>query len=182
VIYSVKAGVYGTGHTEGIYFRDIEVVDASIGFHLDSGAGGTSISNCHTNTDTFGIQADRTCQLAIIGNLMYRLGGGHWSGIQLDASPECRIVGNYIYGGGPAPSATSTKNGVVFRSACIHCTVEGNVINDIETGILLLNGSRGCIVSGNRILNYSNVDILDQAEPGSNLCSANLSSHGEFPV
>lgn len=145
-VYSAREGIVAEEEAEGIYVSHVEVVYAETGFRF-AGAAGSSITGCHTNTSGCGIKIVGHNDMAIVGNLLYRLGDGGYSGIRLEDSPFCTVAHNNI----ARTMDGGYRNGILLVGASHGCTITGNILRGMDSGIWLAGGgSDKCIVSGNR--------------------------------
>lgn len=162
--------------TEGTCISHVEVVSANNGFNFETDGGGTSISGCHTNTDTYGIWVKGyhgelpSCEegeppkyhelggeLALTGNLIFHLRppSNDWTGIKLTQAHCCRITGNRIVGSG-----NGTRNGIVLYANSNYCTVQGNMIANVQSGVWI-ESSNYCTVIGNCFKDTDEIVNLD---------------------
>ena len=168
-------GVLIQGIAEGAYISDVEAVVANIGFYLDSPVGvypGTAIRDCHTAAFEKGIYLYQHNDVALTGNLIYQQDAAennNFMGIHVIHSPFTRIIGNNLHGG------THNRNGIVLEGSSANCTIQGNVVRNMQTGIWLVGGGTdNNVVLGNRIVNPSLNSILNSGAgnlipPGMNL-------------
>jgi parallel beta-helix repeat protein len=150
ILYASR-GIQISGTSEGFYLRDIEAVFTTVGYELDSARPGSSISNCHAGSDLHGIMIYTHGEVAVTGNLLYQFGDNPsgYVGIYLANSQFHRVIGNEV--ASTNPGGTSPRNGILLHNAH-DCTVQGNVIRDMNSGIWLLGGNNN-IVMGNRGFN-----------------------------
>jgi hypothetical protein len=179
-IFGTQVGIQASHrNTEGLYLRAIEVLDANIGYRLNSPGPGTSISDCHAATTISGINLADHGDMALMGNLLYG-GGPSWVGIdctgtgfnpltgQVDGFQgphNLRIIGNQIFGAGI---------GIRLSGYARNCVIQGNVLIAVATGILL-NGPNvtGSVVVNNRI-DTAGTPISSSAPPApTNITSPN---------
>lgn len=157
-IYSVNEGIVAEDTSEGLYFSNLEVVFANNGFRLQTnGTPGSAITNCHVNSLQTGIYLLGHNDMAVIGNLLYRTADTNWVGIYVVGSPFCQIIGNNL----TVTTSGAHRNGIIL-DASPNCTIGGNVIRDVDTGVWLAGGSTSqCVVTGNRIVNPGFTGVLD---------------------
>jgi len=154
ILYSAK-GIEIGGTSEGVYLRDIEVVFATVGYELNSIRPGSSISNCHAGSDLQGILISGHGEVAVTGNIIYQFGANPsgYIGIYLLAGQFHRVIGNEV--ATTNPSGTTARNGIVLHNAH-DCTVQGNVVRDMNSGIWTPGGNNN-IILGNRCFNCTSV-------------------------
>lgn len=145
-IYSAQEGIVAEEQAEGLYLSHVEVVMASVGYRFQAVAG-SSITGCHANTTSCGIRIVGHNDMAVIGNLLYRLGSGGYTGIHLESSPFCVVQGNNV----AITARGGYRNGIVLVGNSHGCVVTGNILREMDSGVWLAGGgSDRNAVSGNR--------------------------------
>ncbi len=156
ILYAGK-GIEIGGTSEGVYLRDIEAVYTTTGYEIGSVSPGSAITNCHAGSDLRGIFIWGHGEIALTGNILYQFGdnAGGYVGIYCAASQFHRVIGNEV--ATTNPGGVQPRNGILLHDSH-NCTVQGNVVRDMNSGVWLLGGNTN-IVLGNRAVNCGSVVV-----------------------
>ena len=151
-----QTGLDWSGHIEGVYFNNFEIVGCRTGIRAVGDAPVYSINNGHCDCRRSGIDLDGINEAKLSNLALYHTnnGGAKESGnlITLKDCARFAIIGNTLYGH-PGMGSVDAQNGIV----CVDShsgLVTGNQIDQIkDTGILFDTGSHHCHSVANRIAN-----------------------------
>jgi Pectate lyase superfamily protein/Periplasmic copper-binding protein (NosD) len=153
LIVDTAYGVNVSEQSEHVYISHVDALYTYISFFIDSYGRGAAISHCHSTSEFMGICVQGHRSLAVTNNLVLQYSGIQFVGIYLFESPHCRIVGNEI--GSVNPSGF--RRGILLNGGTQDCTIEGNVVSDMSTGIAVGvyqgGGDDRNIVTANRVKN-----------------------------
>lgn len=168
-VRSARTGIEVAGACEGVYVAQSTMIGVERGVHWHTTRGEPllSISGCHIAASRDCIMGRNLIQPLISGNLLYQSGKAEeWAGIRLSADSSSiydllQVTHNTIHGF-PRENVKATT-GIVIENRT-GGIVQGNIIRDVQTGIVLDKKSGSVRVLDNYYQECSTIDVLDDGK------------------
>lgn len=166
-VFGAKHGIEILGNSEGVYVTQSTMlaVERGVHWHTPRGEPLLSLTACHIAASRDCVFGHNLIQPLISGNLLYQADGrdGEWAGICLEADEPSiydliQVSQNTIHG---FPKMSKAQAGIVItnRTGGI---VQGNIIQGVNVGIRLDEGTTQMKVLDNVVRTFTDADVVDQ--------------------
>jgi hypothetical protein len=166
-VFGASTGLEVTGNCEGVYLTQSTMIAVERGVHWHTTAGEPllAMSGCHVAASRECVLGHNLIQSIITGNLLYQSpqsgdANTEWAGVRLTADAPSiydllQVSQNTIHGF-PGPAKTRTGIAVAKRRGGI---VQGNVIQGVDVGVALTDGTADMKVLDNVVREAKVADV-----------------------